>query len=240
LERLHKLIAQRGYCSRRKAEELIQAGCVKVNGEIVTKLGTKVKKTATIEIKGNQLPIAIKRYFLFYKPLGVLSTTTDDRGRPTILDYFGNEKGLYPVGRLDYNTTGLIIVTNDGTLANLIMHPREQIEKVYVATVNSIVMPQNIKAMADGIIIDNKKAAKAKVKVRRINRRNNKSVVQVTIGEGRYHQIKKMFAYFGYEVLKLKRERIAFLDLKGLKPGEYRPLTIKEVRKLYNLVSNHK
>jgi len=237
MERLQKIIANKGYCSRRKAEELIVEGKVKVNGNIITELGFKANPNDEIVVNGIKLENEEKEYFLLYKPKGVVSTTSDDKGRKTILDLFNTKSRIYPIGRLDYNTTGIILLTNDGELTNLMMHPSNEIDKIYIVKINGIMSGANIKILKNGVILDGIKTAKAKVKVKRVDKVKKTSIVEITIHEGRYHQVKRMFEALNYQVDKLKRERIAFLDLSGLKPGEYRRLTIKEVRQLYNLAT---
>jgi 23S rRNA pseudouridine2605 synthase len=237
VERLQKLIADRGYCSRRKAEDLIKKGEVKVNGVIVTKLGTKVSETDKIEVSGEKLDKISKEYYLLYKPYGVVSTTSDDRKRKTVTDLIDTETRIYPVGRLDYDTTGLILLTNDGNLTNKLTHPSNEIDKVYTVKIKGILTPADINKLKMGVEIDGVKTSKAKVKVKSVNKKNNTSIIELIIHEGRNHQVKKMFNSLNYEVIKLKRERLAFLNLNNLKSGEYRKLTIKEVRKLYNLVN---
>ena len=240
MERLQKVIANAGYCSRRKAEEEIKKGHVTVNGKIVVELGTKVDSTDVVEINGTVIRKEEKKeYILFYKPREVITTVHDDKGRTTVLDYIDTTARIYPVGRLDYDTTGLLLLTNDGELANLLMHPKTEIEKVYVAKVKGILSAPEINKLKNGVVIDGRKTSRAKVKVRKIDKKAGTSIVEITIHEGRNHQVKKMFEHVGHEVLKLKRERFAFLDLKGLHSGEYRYLSIKEVKKLYALV-NHK
>ena len=234
MERLQKVIANSGYCSRRKAEEEIKKGHVTVNGRVVMELGTKVDTQDVVEING----IVIKKeenkeYILLYKPRETITSVHDDKGRKTVLDCIDSEVRVYPVGRLDYDTTGLLLLTNDGELANLLMHPKTEIDKVYVAKIRGILTGAEINRLKNGIVIDGRKTAKAKIKVRKSDRKTMTSIVEITIHEGRNHQVKKMFEHVGHEVLKLKRERFAFLDLKGLRSGEYRYLSIKEVKKLY-------
>ncbi len=235
MERLQKFIALSGYCSRRKAEELIVQGKVMVDGKVVTVLGTKVDDSNKITIEGKTLSKENKEYILLYKPRGVVTTTSDEKDRKTVMDLIETDKRLYPIGRLDYDTTGLLLLTNDGELTNLLIHPKNEIDKVYIAKINGIMNASEIKKLEFGVLIDGHKTAKSKVKVKKIDKVNNCSIVQITIHEGKNHQVKKMFETIGYEVLKLKREKIAFLDLTGLKPGEYRKLNIKEVKKLYAL-----
>ncbi len=238
MERIQKVIANSGYCSRRKAEELLLEGKVKVNGSPINELGFKVSPQDIIEIEGHVLEKEDKEYILLNKPRGVVSTTNDDKGRKTVIDVVASDKRLYPVGRLDYDTTGLLILTNDGELANLLMHPKNEIEKVYIAKIEGILDVATIKKLEKGIIIDGVKTSKAKVKVRKVDKRNNVSIVELTIHEGKNHQVKKMFLEVGHEILKLKRERVAFLTLEGLNSGEFRYLNIKEVKRLYNEVIN--
>lgn len=234
MDRLQKMIALKGYCSRRKAEEFIKQGKVKVNGIRVTEMGFKVSETDSIEINGNILDEKEEKiYFLLNKPRGVVTTTNDDKGRKTVIDLINTNKRVYPVGRLDYDTTGIILLTNDGNLTNLLLHPKNKIEKVYVAKIKGIITKNDLSKLCRGLIIDNKRTGKAKAKILKIDKKNNISVVELIICEGRNHQVKKMFSALGYNVLKLKRESISFLTLDGVKSGEYRELSIKEIKKLY-------
>ena len=233
MERLQKAIAEAGYCSRRKAEELIINGKVKVNHQVVRELGVKVDGNDLIEIDGRVLAKESKEYLLLYKPRGVVTTTNDEKNRKTVIDLIKTDKRLYPVGRLDYDTTGALILTNDGELANILMHPKNKVEKLYVAKVDGIVTSDDARKLSNGVIIDGVKTGKAKVKVKKIDKKNNVSYVELIICEGKNHEVKKMFEAIGFKVLKLKRESIAFLTLDGLKSGEYRKLSIHEVKKLY-------
>ena len=237
MERLQKVIAQSGYCSRRKAEELISMGKVKVNGELVTELGTKVNYTDTIVVNGKTLNQKEEQiYYLLNKPRGVITSAKDEKGRKTVLDLIPDDKRVYPVGRLDYDTTGVLLLTNDGELTNLLIHPSNHVEKTYIAKVKGLVMKQDIEKLCKGIIIDGKRTSKAKAKVKKKDKKANTTLIQLTIYEGRNHQVKKMFEAVGYEVLKLKRERFSFLTTTGLKSGEYRLLSVKEVKTLYSEV----
>ena len=235
MERLQKFIAASGITSRRKAEELIKSGKVMVDGKIITELGYKVGEGAEIIVNGTKLNREDKVYYLLNKPRGVVTTTSDDKGRKTVISLIDDDRRIYPVGRLDYDTTGALILTNDGDFANNLMHPRNKIDKVYIAKINGFLTPSDIMALKNGVVIDGKKTSKAKVKVRKTDRDSGTSIVELVIHEGRNHQVKNMFGVLGYEVLKLKRERIAFLDVKSLNSGEYRLLNPKEVKQLYVL-----
>lgn len=235
MERLQKVIATSGYCSRRKAEELITNGKVSINGNIITTLGTKVKNSDEILVEGTIIDNKKSyEYYLLNKPREVISAVSDNKHRKTVTDIVKTNARIYPIGRLDYDTTGLILLTNDGNLANMLMHPSYNIDKTYVAKVKGIVTGYEIKKLRNGILIDNYKTSKAKVKLRKINKKENNSIVEITIHEGHNQQVRKMFESLGHEVIKLKREKYSFLTLDGVKTGEYRPLTIKEVKKLYN------
>lgn len=238
MERLQKVIANSGYTSRRKAEELIIKGRVRVNGKIVTELGVKVSSNDQIEVEGTIVSNEQKVYYLMNKPRGVITSTSDDKGRKTVIDLIDTDKRVYPVGRLDYDTTGALILTNDGELANLLMHPKSNIDKVYIAKVRGLIGKKELTSLATGVYIDGKKTSKAKSRIKKYDKKTDTSIVELTIHEGKNHQVKRMFEAIGYHVLKLKREQIAFLDIKNLKSGEYRILSPKEVKKLYNEAIN--
>ena len=239
MERIQKVIANSGYCSRRKAEELIKNKKVFVNGNLVNELGMLVSNKDRIEVNGEIITREKKyEYYLLNKPRGVISTTSDEHNRKTVVDLIETNARIYPVGRLDYDTTGLIILTNDGVLANKLMHPSSNIDKTYVAKINGIVKGYDIKKLRNGVIIDGVKTSKARVKLKEIDKKKETSIVELSIHEGRNHQVKKMFDVLGYKVLKLTRIKYAIFDVKGLRVGEYRKLNIKEVNVLYSLVGN--
>lgn len=234
MERLQKVIANRGYCSRRKAEELIQKGKVCVNGDVINTLGAKVNDKDEIVIEGNVLSNEQKEYYLLYKPRGIITSTKDEKNRKTVIDLIPTKARIYPVGRLDYDTSGILLLTNDGNLTNALIHPRNKVDKVYIAKVKGLVKSSDLKVLSSGVIIDGKKTSRGKVKLKKFDKKTNTSIIELTIHEGRNHQVKKMFEVLGYQVLKLKREQIGFLNLSGLKSGEYRKLSPKEVKILYN------
>lgn len=236
LERLQKVIAEAGIASRRKAEKMIVAGRVRVDGKVVTKLGTKVETFSNITVDGEPIERESLHTYLFYKPRGVVSTANDDKGRKTVVDFFEDVPyRIYPVGRLDYDTSGILLMTNDGELANKLMHPKHEVPKVYVAKISGVLTPEEIHSLTHGVVFDGHKSAPAKVKILRTDKRKDMQIVQLTIHEGHYHQVKRMFKAVGHRVEKLARERYAFLDLKSLTSGQYRELSHNEVDRLKNL-----
>ena len=234
--RLQKQISTLGYCSRRKAEELILEGKVFVNGKKVAELGTKVNENDEIRVNGQILTTQEKEYYMFNKPREVLSTTSDDKGRKTVLDYFNVETRIYPIGRLDYDTTGIILLTNDGEFANLMMKPSSNIKKTYLAKINGILTVDQIMKLKKGVVVDKIKYTPDKVKVRKTDNSNNTSMVEITIHEGKNHEVKKIFEYFNLDVLKLKRISYGSLELGNLASGKYRKLKVHEVKTLYSLI----
>lgn len=236
MERLQKVIANSGFCSRRKAEEYINQGKVKVNDQIITELGTKVSKEDRIEINGTLLPLKEeKEYYLLYKPEKTISSVKDEKGRKTVIDLIPSKGRIYPVGRLDYDTTGVLLLTNDGELTNILTHPKNKIEKLYRAKVTGVVTREEVMKIKKGIEIEGRKTIPTYVKVKKVNQETQTTIIYLGINEGRNHIVKKIMAALGHKVVELKRERVAFLTLEGLKKGDYRPLTIKEVKKLYSL-----
>ena len=240
MERLQKVIAQTGYCSRRKAEELIKSGKVEVNGKVITEMGVKVNFDDDITVEGNGLNLKEEKvYYIMNKPRGIITSTSDEKSRKTVVDLVEETKRIYPVGRLDYDTTGVLLLTNDGELTNLLIHPKNNIEKLYIAKIKGIPTKEELMKLSRGVVIDGRKTSKSKVKLKKLNKKTNVSIIEVAIHEGRNHQVKKMFEAIGYEVLKLKREKFAFLDVNDLKSGEYRELSIKEVKKLYSMTQKN-
>ncbi|MGM7721332.1 23S rRNA pseudouridine(2605) synthase RluB [Metabacillus sp. Hm71] len=239
MERLQKVIAHAGIASRRRAEQLILEGKVKVNGKIVKELGTKVGDHDQVEVEGIPLEREEPVYLLLYKPTGVISAVKDDKGRKVVTDFFPYIKQrIYPVGRLDYDTSGLLLLTNDGEFANSLMHPRYEIEKTYVAKVKGIPLREKVKQLERGIHLEDGKTAPAAVKVLSIDKKKQTSIVEMKIREGRNRQVRRMLEAIGHPVLKLKRERYAFLDLKGLSTGDSRELSPHEVKQLRALAQH--
>lgn len=235
MERLQKVIAESGLTSRRKAEELIKEGKVKVNGEVVTELGTKVSSNDRVEVNNKPIEKEQKEYYILNKPRGVITSTSDEHHRKTVIDLIPTSARIYPVGRLDYDTTGVLLLTNDGEFANILMHPNDKVEKVYMAKLNGIIKGEQVNKLKDGVEVDGEKLSATRVKLKKINEKTNTCMVQITIHEGKNHQVKKMFESVGFQVEKLKREKVAFFDLKNLQSGEFRKLTPKEVAKVYAL-----
>lgn len=235
MERLQKIIANSGIASRRKAELLIKEGRVSVNGVKITELGTKVSYKDNIKVDGKQLEREQKVYYLLNKPRGIITSVSDEKGRKTVVDLIPCKERIYPVGRLDYDTTGVLLLTNDGEFANILMHPSNLVEKVYIVKIKGIIKGDAINIIKNGVNIDGISYEKAKVKLRKVDYNSNTSMLTVTIHEGRNHEVKKIFEAVGFPVLKLRRERVFIFDLKGLKSGEYRKLTPKEVAIVYSL-----
>ena len=240
MERLQKVIAQSGFCSRRKAEEYIQAGKVKVEGKVITELGTKVDEKARIEVENHLLTREEKEYYLINKPRGVITSTSDDKNRKIVTDLIPTEARIYPVGRLDYDTTGALLLTNDGEFANIMTHPKNKVEKVYLAKLEGIIKGEQIQTLKKGIVLDGSKIVPSRVKLKKVNTENNTCMVEITIHAGKNHEVKRIFETVGYRVSKLTRERIGIFTVEHLKSGEYRKLTPKEVAIVYSYPKEEK
>ena len=235
MERLQKYLSACGVASRRKSEELILQGKVKVNGMVITELGFKVSEKDEVSVEDNIITKEEKEYYLLYKPEKIICSVHDEKGRATVIDLINTKEKIFPVGRLDYDTSGILLLTNDGELTNLLTHPKGNVAKTYLAKVEGFISSKEIHELCRGIPLDGVMTKKAYVKLKKFDKKNNKSYVEITITEGRNHQVKNMFNYFGHKVLKLKRTNYAFLDLTGMKIGEYRNLSIKEVKQLYSI-----
>ncbi|HHJ6605946.1 TPA: pseudouridine synthase [Streptococcus pyogenes] len=239
--RINKYIAHAGIASRRKAEELIKQGLVTLNGQVITDLATTVKSGDVVEIEGSPIYNEEKVYYLLNKPRGAISSVSDDKGRKTGLDLLPQVKErIYPVGRLDWDTSGVLILTNDGDFTDTMIHPRNEIDKVYLARVKGIATKENLRPLTRGIVIDGKKTKPARYNIVRVEADKSRSIVELTIHEGRNHQVKKMFESVGLLVDKLSRTRFGTVDLKGLRPGEARRLNKKEISQLHNLANTKK
>ena len=233
--RLQKYMSECGVASRRKSEELILKGEVYVNGHQITELGFKVSPKDEVIVSGKEISKEDKEYYLLYKPNKTVSSVKDDKGRTTVVDLIESKSKLFPVGRLDYDTSGLLLITNDGELSNILTHPKYEIERVYEVKIDGLIKGSEIKTLENGIVVNNVKTKKCKIKLKKIDKKNKKSYLTVTLEEGKNHEVKNLFSYFGYKVLKLKRTRYAFLTLDNLKMGEYRRLSVKEVKELKSL-----
>ena len=233
--RLSRYIAQAGIASRRRAEQLIAEGEIMVNGRVVREQGSKIDpQHDQVEYRGRLLQSEQPIYLMLYKPTATLCTVSDRHGRATVLELlpdFGRR--LYPVGRLDYDTEGLLLLSNDGDFCHHIIHPRHHVEKHYEAWVRGKVSHADLCLMAEGLLLEDGWTAPAKVECRATT--EDSSLLAISISEGRKRQIKRMCTAVGHPVLQLKRVGLAFLDLGGLKPGEYRMLQMEEVRRLMEL-----
>ena len=240
MERLQKVIAKAGIASRRKAEELIKAGRVQVDGVTITEMGHIVKKGSIVTFDGKKLDGENKVYFLLNKPKKVLSSVSDDRGRPTVVDLIDSSERIYPVGRLDYDSTGVLILTNDGDFSNELTHPRYHLKKLYEVKVNGILSTPQIKALEQGIDLDGVMTLPTKVVVTHKDMAKQETDFTIVLVEGKNRQIKRMVESFGLTVLRLHRARFGFIEVKDLKPGEYRALKPYEVKQLRSLANEGK
>jgi len=229
--RLQKWLSAGGACSRRKAEEMILAGRVAVNGQTITELGAKAdpeQDSVTLDGKDVKPEALAKIYIMLHKPEGVVTTAADQFGRPTVLDYVPEGSRLYPVGRLDYDSSGLIFLTNDGEWTQTLTHPKFESKKTYVALVKGTPSPEVLKEFSRGIIIEGKKTAPCEIKLEG-GESSERAKLRIVLHEGRNRQIRKMCEAIGHPVLSLKRVQIGEVKLAGLKRGEWRHLTPLEV-----------
>ena len=232
-ERLQKIISQAGIASRREAERIILDGRVAVNGVVVTELGTKADADKDrITVDGKPVRIETRKlYLLLYKPVGYMTTMKDPEGRPIVTDLLkGIKERVYPVGRLDYNTEGLLLLTNDGALANRLAHPSHEVDKGYLVRVRGMVTAAQLNHLAAGVDLEDGRTAPAQVSLVRESEQN--CWISITIHEGRYRQVRRMCEAVGLTVVRLKRSRYGFMEIGELKPGQYRLLTPAEVERL--------
>jgi len=223
--RVQKLISNYGYCSRRKAEQLIEDGRVKVNGKLIT-IGDKATDKDNILIDNKPLKKDKRIYLMFHKPVGCVTALEDDELK-TINDYIKIKERVFPIGRLDYNTSGLLLLTNDGDFANKVMHPRYEVTKTYLVAVDRKIMPEDIEDIENGIELDDGKTSPAKVRLIK------SSLMEITIHEGKNRIIRRMMKELDFRVRFIHRVRIGQLSLADLEPGKYKPLTEATKRKIF-------
>ena len=233
--RINKFLSSLGIASRRAIDKYIEEGRIKVNGVIVS-TGIDVTEEDEIYIDNKKIEtnrIEEKVYFMLNKPLEVLSASSDDRGRKTVVDLIKTDKRIFPIGRLDYMTSGLILLTNDGELFNRLVHPKSEIYKKYYIKVFGEVKKEEIEELKKGVLLEDGKTLPAKVSGIKYDK--NKTSMYISIREGRNRQIRRMIEKFGYKVLMLRREKIGELSLGDLKEGKYRELTREEIEYLYSV-----
>lgn len=237
--RLNKYIASSGICSRRKADELIESGVVSVNGKKITELGFSVGEKDKVFIGTDIVRPKKLEYYRFYKPTGYITTADDEKDRKIIYDLLPPAMhNLKPVGRLDRDSSGLIILTNDGELINELTHPSIKVPKVYVVSVDGKVHLHHLEKMAQGIEIEPGKTAYADSMIMETS--NKKTILQITLFQGLNRQIRKMFSYLGFEVISLKRIQHATIDLEGLKKGQFKPIKPQQIKELRNFLNKQK
>lgn len=238
-ERLQKVMAQGGIASRRKCEEIITQGRVKVNGVVVNTLGTKVSKSDEIEVDGKPLFKQELVYYVLNKPTGYLTTVSDKLGRRTVMDLLEKQtiesERIFPVGRLDYDTSGVLLLTNDGTLSYKLTRSEKEVEKIYQARLDGIITQEAVEKLLKGVLIDGIMTKKSHVEVISFDRKNKSTLIKLGITEGRNRQVRKMCEAVGFPVKKLKRISFGGVTLDGLGVGEYRKLKPHEIKKLYSL-----
>lgn len=243
MQRLNKFIASSGICSRRKADELIEAGKVTVNGKFITELGFQISPKDKVFVEGKLIKPLKNEYYRFYKPAGYITTSEDEKGRKTIYDVIPPElKKLKPVGRLDKESTGLIIMTTDGELINEMTHPSIKVPKTYLVQINGKLSPEEGEKMYNGLEIETDTGEKkvAYAQVLPIELGNKSSTLQVVLYQGINRQIRKMFAVLGYEVISLKRVQHGTITLEGLKKGQIKPMKPKQVKELKSYLAKIK
>lgn len=237
-ERLQKVMAQAGVASRRKCEEIITQGRVKVNGIVVTELGTKVGPKDVVTVDDKALDKESLVYYVLNKPTGYLTAVSDKLGRRTVMDLISIEdkkERIFPVGRLDYDTSGVLLLTNDGTLSYRLTKSAKEVEKTYHARLDGIIDQTAVTRLIKGVMIDGIPTKRAKIEVLDIDKKNNSCLISLTITEGRNRQVRRMCEAVGYKVKKLKRTSFGGITTENLKVGEYRALKPHEIKVLYSL-----
>lgn len=241
-DRLQKVMAHSGVASRRACEKLIETGHVRVNGKVVNTLGVKVSPADRIEVDHTPIKTEELVYFVLNKPRGIITSSDDEKDRKTVLDFFKHKvsERIYPVGRLDYDTSGVLLMTNDGSLDFKLTHPKHQIDKVYIAKVDGIPDEKDLNQLRKGVKLErNLKSAPAEAKViKKVGEDEGNSLVELTIHEGRNHEVKKMMSSIGHPVEKLKRISFAGIQAENLEVGKWRPLKKREIRDLFELVND--
>lgn len=239
-ERLQKVIAQSGLTSRRKAEQLIVDGKVKVNNKLVTKLGTRVSPTDEVSVNNIPLEKERKVYYLLYKPREYITAVSDDRGRKTVIDLMPDVKErIYPVGRLDYQSSGILLLTNDGAFAHQLMYPKFEVAKQYIVKIEGVMSREKQAQLIEGVRDGSDILKVSRYNVKQVDRRKRNMIIEVTLHEGKNRHIRRLFEALGHRVDKLKREKYSFLSLGNIQPGEYRSLTRKEIHDLLNAVNEN-
>lgn len=239
MERLNKYLALAGVCSRRKADQEILKGRVSVNDEIITTLGYQVKNNDIVKYLNKPVVLMKKEYYLLNKPRGVITTCSDELGRKNVIDIFkeaGITTRLFPAGRLDYDTAGLIIITNDGELSNIITHPSSEITKEYLVRIDGII-PKNQVILLNKkryVIYENIKYSFMKLNILEVNKDKNTQTLEIIVKEGKNHHIKNIFLALGYKVLTLTRTKIGDLDITSVSRGSFRELKIHEIKTIYS------
>lgn len=239
MERLQKIIAQSGYCSRRKAEELILAGKVRVNGEVVNTLGTKVRGDDEISIGGKRLDKEEKIYFVMNKPKGCITSVSDEKGRTTVMDYVHEKERLFPVGRLDYDTSGVLLLTNDGEFTNLMLHPRYHLPKTYSVNLQGMLDEEALRKIRSGFSDGENTFQKARVSIRAKDYARDRMQIDLTVYEGSNHLVKNMMEALGCHVRKLHRSAFGNITADDLRPGEYRQMKRHDAKILMEMARGH-
>ncbi len=236
MERLQKIIAKGGVCSRRKAEELITSGHVKVNGVLVTELGFKASSSDAVTVDDQPVVSKELKYLVINKPRYVVSSVSDDHDRKTvisILPQYLQDLRLYPIGRLDYDTKGVLLLTNDGDFMNELVGPNSTLEKEYLARLDGIITRNELTRLQQGLKIEDYVTRRCKAYLSSVDHKNNSCLCGIILTEGKYHQVKKMFAEVGFPVKRMTRIRFGDITSEGLKEGEFRDLTPHEIKRLW-------